>query len=88
MLIELMDQILRDWYNRWDVHFELNIDEQFDENIENVFVIVRRLYDEVDIIDFRIKMMLDELIENHLFVLTIVDEFELFEEIDEEFLNN
>ncbi len=33
-------------------------------------------------------MMLDELIENHEFVLTIDDEFEQYLERDEQFLNN
>jgi hypothetical protein len=54
----------------------LNIVEQFDEKVENKFLILQKFDDEVDIIDFQIKMMLDELIENHEFVLTIDDEFE------------
>jgi hypothetical protein len=56
----------------------LNIVEQFDEKIKNVFAILQIFYDEVDIIDFQIMMMLDELIENHEFLLTIVDVFELY----------
>jgi hypothetical protein len=62
-----MDQILVGQYNKLIDHFQLNIAEQFDERIENVFVILQILYDEVDIIDFQIMMMLDELIENHEF---------------------
>jgi hypothetical protein len=61
----------------------LNIHEQFDENRENVFVILRIFCDEIDIIDFRIMMMSDELIENHEFLLTIVDEFGWCLEISE-----
>ena len=61
----------------------MNILEQFDEIIRNVFVILEIFDNEVDIIDFRIEMMLAELIENHEFVLTIVDEFELYVKIVE-----
>ncbi len=82
-----MDRIHSGQYNKLNDRFQLNIVEQFDGRIENVCGVLRKLYDEVDIIDFQRERRLDELIENHGFLLTIVDVFELYEEIHEGMLN-